>query len=364
MDVRSLISRFIIRFVANSGLAFCLGAAVLSSASLADINAGTNSEDRFWINRTHDNLAKFDNYQAQTEQTQTEPAQAGAGAAVISDVLFKKTDGFYQVVLQPDSLSGIEVSQRAGVITLHDKPNQRAFIVKGLEAYQAGGSLETIKDIYLFNKEHYEQTFTPSIHVADRLAVGIDFVARDESDEIRKIEAFVDYHHSLFMQARFVFNNGVESTIRNNSIEFNKEGLTLPEIKLPQTTQVRVLDLSKKALSQKELSKKTANNIVWPEDKNNTWGFSQRKFYQQSNSSAAYYYGDKFFLLAIATPERGQPVTVPAVPLTIGNTPVLLSQFPLFAHLAFDHKGISYTLVSNAHPESLLSMVKGMTSAQ
>lgn len=301
MDVRSLISRFITRFVTRfitrMGLAFCLGAAVLSPASLADINAGTNSEDRFWINRTHDNLAKFDNYQAQTEQT-----QAGAGAAVISDVLFKKPDGFYQQVLQPDSLSGIEVSQHAGVITLHDKPNQRAFIVKGLEAYQAGDSLETIKDIYLFNKEHYEQTFTPSIHVADRLAVGIDFVARDDSDEIRKIEAFVDYHHSLFMQARFVFNHGVESTIRNNSIEFNKEGLTLPEIKLPQNTQVRVLDLSKKALSQKELSKKAANNIVWPEDKNNTWGFSQRKFYQQSNSSAAYYYGDKFFLLAIAEP--------------------------------------------------------------
>ena len=60
MDVRSLISRFVTRFITNSGLAFCLGAAVLSPASLADINAGTNSEDRFWINRTHDNLAKFD----------------------------------------------------------------------------------------------------------------------------------------------------------------------------------------------------------------------------------------------------------------------------------------------------------------
>ena len=75
MDVRSLISRFITRFVTRfitrMGLVLCLGAAVLSPASLADINAGTNSEDRFWINRTHDNLAKFDNYRAQTEQTQT-----------------------------------------------------------------------------------------------------------------------------------------------------------------------------------------------------------------------------------------------------------------------------------------------------
>jgi len=350
MDIRSLIKL--------AGLmTISLSSVLLTPLSFSDINTGTNSEDRFWINRTHQNLGKVNNFQAVIEQT-----ISNKPSAIVSDVSFQKPNEFYQKVTQPDSLKGFEASYRNNTITLHHVLRKQAIEIKGLQEYKNDSSLERVKGVYLYNKEHYDQEFTPSIHVADRLSVGIDFMAKDDNLEIRKVEGFVDYHHSLFMQANFIFNNGLESKIKNSSMEFNKENLLIPAINLPDDTETYAWDFSKKHLSKNKVSKKVDPAIIWPEDKENNWNFKAYEFYQYGGkkNAAAYYYSDNFFLITLTKPRNSVKLTNIGVSLTLENIKVALNQFPAFTNLEFEYNGIHYTLVSNAHPESLITMVKDM----
>lgn len=349
MDVRSFVPKAVL-------IAASISSALLAPQSFSDV---TNNADNFWINRTYENLSKINNFQAVTEQSLSHKA-----ATIISDVTFQAPTDFYQIVTQPESVKGFSASYHNNTITLHDPINQQALQVKGLQPHKEGSALERVKGIYFYNKEHYDQEFTPSIHVADRLSVGMDLVANTDKVEIKKIEAFVDYHYSLFMQANFIFNNGIEAKITNSSMIFNNDELSLPTITLAKETRTAAWDLSKKGLSTKQLEKQISKDIVWPEDKEDIWGFSKRKFYQQKNTktAAAYYYNDAFFLITVTKPSDGREPTNIGIPLPLGNAQARLNQYPAFSSVEFSSNGIHYTLLSNTQPESLLAMAKGMTS--
>jgi hypothetical protein len=349
MDVRSFVSKAVL-------ITLSISSALLAPQSFSDI---TNNADKFWINRTYENLSKINNFQAVTEQSLSNNV-----APIISDVTFQTPTDFYQIVTQPEPVKGFEASYHNNTITLHDRINQQALRVKGLQPHKEGSAFERVKEIYFYNKKHYDQEFTPSIHVADRLSVGMDLVANTDKVEIKKIEAFVDYHYSLFMQANFIFNNGIEAKIKNSRMVFNKDDLSLPSITLAKETRTASWDLSKKGLSIKQLDKQISKDIVWPKDKENIWGFSKQKFYQQQDNktAAAYYYNDAFFLITTTKPSNGRELTNVGIPLPLGNTQVRLNQYPAFSSVEFNSNGIHYTLLSNTQPESLLAMAKGMAS--
>ena len=340
-------------------IAISLSSVLFTSHSFADINADTNSEDRFWINRTHQNLGNVDNFQAVVEQT-----LSNTTSPIISDVIFETPNSFHQKVIQPNSFKGFEASYSNNTITLYDSLNKQALQIKGLAPYKKSSSLDRVRGIYMYNKEHYEQKFTPSIHVAERLSVGIDFMAKEDNLEIRKVEAFVDYHYSLIMQSNLIFNSGIESKATNISMLFNKDNLSLPSINLSKDTYVESWDFRKKHLSKKRISKKIDPNIIWPEDKGNTWGFSANKFYPQGNNTnaAAYYHSDNYFLITLTKKSSRDELSKLGVPVTLGNTHAVLNQLPTFANLQFKSKGIHYTLLSNIHPQSLLTMAKAIVS--
>jgi hypothetical protein len=348
MDVRAFIKVAVL---------ISINSALLSPSSFADI---TNSADKFWINRTFQNLSKIDNFQAVSEQSLSNKADP-----VISDVIFHTPADFYQIVTQPDSLKGFEASYHNNTITLHYSSKKKALIITGLKQDKKESALDRVKGIYWYNKEHYDQEFTPSIHVADRLSVGMDLMTKDTNVEIKKIEAFVDYHHSLFMQANFIFNSGLEAKIKNTSMAFNKDGLELPNIKFPKGTHIDSWNVSKKGLSDKSISKRLSKDIVWPEDLEDTWGFTTRKVYQHKNtkSAAAYYHNDSFFLITITKPSDNESLSNLGVPLPLENTQARLNQYPAFSNVEFNHNAIHYTLLSNIHIESLLSMAKGMVKS-
>lgn len=348
MDVRSFIKTAAL-------MAISISSAFLPSYSFADI---TNNADKFWINRTYDNLSKIKNFQAVTEQSLSNKV-----APIISDVTFHAPTNFYQIVTQPELLKGFETSYSNNTIILHDRINKQAITVKGLQQPKEGSAFERIKGIYFYNKEYYEQEFTPSIHVADRLSVGMDLVAKNDKVEIKKIEAFVDYHYSLFMQANFIFNSGLEAKIRNTSMAFNQDGLLLPTIKLAKDTRITSWDLNKKGLSDKQISQKISKDIVWPEE-DSIWEFSTHKFYQQQDpkNAAAYYYNDAFFLITLTRASNSEDLSSLGIPLPLGDTPARLTQYPAFSTVEFNRNGIHYTLLSNTQPESLLTVAKGIVS--
>tara|TARA_B110000046_G_scaffold24626_1_gene23775 strand:+ start:3749 stop:4816 length:1068 start_codon:yes stop_codon:yes gene_type:complete len=352
MDIHSLIK--------TAGLVSIYLSSAFSFYALADVNADTNSEDRFWINRGHQNLNKVDHFNAVSEQI-----LAGQAEPIISHIAFQKPDNFYQQVVQPQSLKGLEASYRNNTLTLHNHPHKHALIIKGLAPFKERSAHSRVKGIYLFNKEHYEQVFTPSIHVADRLAVGIDLTAKEDTSTIRKIEGFADYHYSLFMQATFIFSSGLDVKTHYKSIEFNAENFTLPDINLAKETSITSWDFNHKALTKTQREKQISQDIIWPDDADNTWDFDEHKYFQKGDekTAAAYFYSDDFFLITVAEAQQKpgtKQLNTMGAPLVIENTPVLLNQFPTFSTIELNHLGIHYRLLSNIHPESLISMVKGI----
>lgn len=350
MDIHSLIK--------TAGLmAISLSSAFFSSHSMANVNADTNSEDRFWINRAHKNLNKINNFQARTEQSFSLSLPP-----IISEVTFKKPNNLYQIITHPESLNGFEVSYNSRALILHDPLNKQALKITGLEEGKDNSPYERIKGVYLYNKEHYEQVFTPSIHVAERLSIGLDFIANNAEAEIQKVEGFADYHYSLLMQANVKFNDKTESKIKNTDILFNQENIMVPAIEIPKHTHLTTWDFSKQHLSHKQISTKINKHITWPEDKENTWDFSKHKYYHQSDDqkAAAYYYSNAFFLITTTKPSRDKTLSPIGTPLMLDKTHAALAQFPEFSQLTFTHENIHYTLLANIHPESLLAMAKGM----
>ena len=356
MDILSLIK--------TAGLVSIYLSSAFSFYALADVNADTNSEDRFWINRGHQNLNKVDHFNAVSEQV-----LAGQAEPTISHIAFKKPDNFYQQVVQPVSQKGFEASYRDNTLTLHHPSQQQALIINGLVPFKESSARSRVKGIYLFNKEHYEQAFTPSIHVADRLAVGIDLTAKEDTSTIRKIEGFADYHYSLFMQATFLFSSGLDVKTHYRSIEFNAENFTLPEINLAKETSITSWDFNNKALSKKQRKKQISQDIIWPDDADNTWDFNEHKYFQKGDekTAAAYFYSDDFFLITVTEAQQKsgtKQLNTMGAPLVVENTPVLLNQFPTFSTIEMNHLGIHYRLLSNIHPESLISMAKGIIKEQ
>lgn len=367
MDIQSLTK--------IAGLMSITISSALFSYCLADVNGTTNSEDRFWINRSHQNLTKVENFTAVSEQKLSQQTQP-----IISHIKFQKPDTFYQQIVQPESLSGIEASYQNNSITLHNPHLQQALIINSLTPFKESSAYARVKGIYLFNKEYYEQVFTPSILVADRLSVGIDLIAEDEASEIKKIEGFVDYHYSLFMQATYLFRNDLSLTTKHMSIEFNNDNFVLPQAKLPKETLITSWDFNNKALSRKEADKHISQDIIWPNDVDNIWDFAEYKyFYNDKNNNrnaAAYFYSDDFFLITIAEAQQeknykhkqqthhknsaAKALRTIGAPLVLVNTQVWLNQYPSFSTIEFNHLGIHYRLITNIHPESLITLAKGI----
>lgn len=360
MDIRSFI-------IIAELIAISLSSALFTPNSFADINADTTSEDRFWINRSHKNLAKVNNFESVVEQSfsnQTTP--------IISNVIVKTPTDFYQKTDQPETKKGFEASYHNNTITLHDPINKQALKIKGLNAYKESSSLDRVKGTYMYSKDNYEQEFTPSIHVSNRLSVGIDFMAKSDDLEIQKVEAFVDYHYSLIMQSNYILKNGLTSKIKNTKMTFNHENSSIPNISLSKDTELESWNLKNGALSKKKVSKKIDKDIQWPEDEDDLWGFAKQKFYHQKNKSkkiaAAYYYSDNYFLITLTNKSNEQDInainipTALEVPLSSSTISTKLNQFPSFSSLQFESKGIDYTLISNIHPQSLLTIAKTVIS--
>ena len=226
--------------------------------------------------------------------------------------------------------------------------------------------LEQVKSIYWYNNEHYEQVFKPSINIAKRLSVGLDFIAKDSEAEIVELNSFADYHHSIFMQASYSFNSGVTSKFTHQAMAFNQEEITLPALTVPKKTDMIYWNFNRASLSDKQARERISTNIRWPLDKDDVWSFGQHQFYQQTNAqtAAAYFYNDAFFMITLAQPANIKKELLPGTPLLLNKTPVQFSQWPSFSDLTFELNGIHYTLLSNIHPQSLIDMAKGMLSKE
>lgn len=347
MSARHLFINRTLKFVIG------IGSLLVSNISLA------GASHAYWIAKTHDNLNKIENYQATIEQS-----QSNSSIPVISQVLFNKPNNFHLTVSQPTELKGIEAGFNNHSILLHNPNKQQALKIDGLKSPTAASKLEQVKSIYWYNQEYYDQVYKPSINIADRLSVGLDFIAKDQKNEILKTSAFVDYHHSLFMQASYSFNSGVSSQFKHTAIEFNQPQVTLPSFKVPKQTNIAYWDFNRASLTDKQVKEKISSAIHWPKDKNDIWGFAQHQFYQQDNAktAAGYFYNDAFFMIVITRPATKNTELFQGIPLILNDTPVSFSQFPSFADLVFEFNGIHYTLLSNIHSQSLINMAKEMLS--
>lgn len=289
-----------------------------------------------------------------------EQSQSNSSASVISQVQFKKPNNFYSKVVSPAELAGIEAGFNKHSLLLHNPNSQQALKIDGLKSPTAASKLEQVKSLYWYNQDHYEQVFQPSINIAKRLSVGLDFTAKNAEAEITELNSYVDYHHSLFMQASYRFNNGVTSNFTHKKIDFNLDNIEIPALKVPKKTEIAYWDFNRASLTDKQVGKRISSKIHWPKDKKDLWGFSQYQFYQHTNAetAAAYFYNEAFFIIATTQPVKNKKSLIQGIPLTIHETQAQLSQFPSFTDIEFDFDGIHYTLLSNIHPQSLIDMAK------
>jgi outer membrane lipoprotein-sorting protein len=328
---------------------------ILASSLFVTGYSHARGSHSFWISRTHENLNKIENYSATIEQNQSSSA-----TPIVSQVNFLKPNSFYSKVLSPNNLAGIEAGFNNQSLLLHNPNNQQALKIDGLKSPTAASKLEQVKSLYWFNQDHYEQEFQPSIHIAKRLAVGLDFKAKNSDAEITELKSYVDYHHSHFMQASYHFNNGTSSSFTHKDIAFNQASVELPKLKVPKKTDISYWNFNAASLTDKQAEERISARIHWPKDKEDLWGFSQYQFYQQDNAetAAAYFYNEAFFIIATTKPEKDAKSLSQGTPLNIHKTQAQFSQFPSFAEIEFKFDGIHYTLLSNIHPQSLIDMAK------
>lgn len=159
MDIRSLIK--------IAGLAtISLSSAIFSAQSFANVNAETNSEDRFWIDRTYKNLSTLDNYQATSELVFSNTTISASSTEkqitpIVSDITFKSPDSFYQVVTQPETLKGYEASYSNNTITLYDVRNQNALQIKGLKPFEKKNAKRALKAFTCITKNITHKNLHP-----------------------------------------------------------------------------------------------------------------------------------------------------------------------------------------------------------
>lgn len=332
----------------------------VSAPLLSSANLGGGSHS-YWISRTHDNLNKIENYTAVIEQT-----HSNSPDKVVSQLLFKKPHNFHLTVSQPSHLTGFEAGFNDHAILLHNPNTSRAIKLEGLKSPTSASRLEQVKNIYWYNNERYEQVFKPSINIAERLSVGLDFIAKDSDSEITKVNSFADYHHSIFMQASYSFSSGITSKFTHTEMAFNQEQISLPSLRVPKKTDMLFWDFNRASLSDKQARERISTDIRWPLDKDDIWSFGQHQFYQQTNSqtAAAYFYNDAFFMIALTQPAETKKELLEGTPLLLNKTKVQFAQWPSFSDLTFELNGIHYILISNIHPQSLIDMAKGMLSEE
>jgi len=331
------------------------GSSYIASASLG------GGADSYWISRTHSNLNKIENYSATIEQT-----HSGSPDKILSQVQFTKPSNFHLSVSQPSHLKGFEAGFNDHSILLHNPNTRSAIKLDGLKSPTASSTLEQVKNIYDYNLANYEHVFTPSINIAERLSVGLNFVAKDEEADIVNLNSFSDYHYSMFMQADYSFKSGATSKLTHQTMAFNQDNISLPPLTVPKKTELLYWDFNRASLSDKQARERISADVRWPTDTEDTWGFGQHQFYQQSNAqtAAAYFYNDAFFVIALTQPANAKTELMEGAPLLLNKTPVQFSQWPSFSNLVFELNGIQYTLISNVHPQSLIDMAEGMLSQQ
>ena len=322
----------------------------------------------FWIKKTFENLNKIENYTATSEQWLSLDS-----SRVISQINYQRPNDFHTIIISPESLKGTEASFSNHAISLNNPHTKKALSITGLKSPTIESKLDQVKGRYYYNQKHYDQVFTPSIHVAEQLSVGLDFIAKREEAELLKAETYIDYHHSIFMQASQSFNSGITSKFKNTAIAFNQKTFTLPKTNIAADTQLLAWDFNQASLTNKESLERISSDIHWPKDIENYWGLSQRQFYQQRNSktAAGYFYNDAFFVIAITQPNKSDASTAKTTyhfthgtPLTIntlkGESTAFLSQYPEFSYIEFVRDNIRYSLIANIHPQSLIDMARGM----
>lgn len=330
-----------------------IGGSCIASANLA------GGADSYWISRTHNNLNKIENYSATIEQT-----HSSSPDKILSQVQFTKPNNFHLLVSKPSYLKGFEVGFNEKTILLHNPISNNAIKLEGLKSPAASNTLEQVKRIYDYNLANYEHVFTPSINIAERLSVGLNFVAKDAKAEIVNLNSFSDYHYSMFMQADYSFRSGATTKLTHSTMRFNQDNISLSTLEVPDNTELLYWDFSDASLSDKQAKERISTDIRWPIDTDNTWGFGQHQFYQHTNAqtAAAYFYNDAFFMIALTEPAKTKKELIQGTHLTLNQTPVEFSQWPAFSHLTFELDSINYTLISNIHPQGLIDMAQGMLS--
>jgi outer membrane lipoprotein-sorting protein len=356
-----------IRVTKISLIALFLSFAFISNSSFA------RGSHVFWIKKTFENLNKIENYSATSEQSLLSGNALVDGSRVISQVNYQRPNDFHSIITSPESLKGIEASFSNHAISLNNPKIKKALNIKGLKSPTVESKLDQVKGLYYYNQKHYDQVFTPSIHIAEQLSVGLDFIAKRKEAELLKAETYINYHHSIFMQVSQSFDSGVTSTFKNTAITFNQNSFTLPKTSIAENTQLLEWDFNQASLTNKESLERISSEIHWPKDIENYWGLSQRQFYQQRNAktAAGYFYNDAFFVITITQPNESIAKTAEetshfthGIPLIIkplkGESTVLLAQYPEFSYLEFVRDNIRYSLIANIHPQSLIDMAHGM----
>lgn len=340
-------------------------AAVLICSLISNTSLATGSH-AFWISKTHANLNKIENYSATMELSTSTNS-----TPVISQVKFKKPYDFQLIISSPDDLKGLEASFNNHSILMHNPINQSVLKIDGLKSPTKESKLEQVKSIYWYNQEHYEQVFTPSIYIADRLSVGLDFIAKDDQADILTTKTFIDYHHSIFMQADYSLKSGGSARVKNTAIDFNQSHIEFSAAPLADNSKITYWDFNRASLTDKQVEENISAQIHWPKDIENVWGLSHHQFYQQKNkqTAAGYFYNDAFFVIALTQPIKSKQVVNPqrplmhGMPFTINETPAYFFPYPSFTAIEFERHGIRYILLANIHPQSLIDMASGIILA-
>lgn len=312
----------------------------------------------FWINKTHENFSKIKNYQAEVSQQGIH-----ANDEVVTDVSFRPPSDFHIQVSQPQGLAGISMSYQDNSL-LYYYPNQNyALKIDGLTAPEPKQALQRVKDMYWFNHEHYERTFTPSIEVADRISVGLDLDAKENNFEIKKSTLFIDYDYSIVMQGKFLYKDGTSNSISHNSILFNSDTFNLPTTKVSKATQVDQWNFKQKSINKEKLVKSLPFDVVWPDETGMKWALSDSRYYlnKQKAAAAGYFYNENYFL--VSTVEKDSPALSIGAPLKLSNKVTAhLMQSPSMSSIEFRLNDTDYRLLSNIHAEDLITIARNMVN--
>jgi len=334
----------------------------LFAAAPAAVAAGVDGLHQFWIDKTHENSSKIRNYQATIRQTDNHSAEP-----LIADIQFQAPLSFSMTVQQPKAMEGMHWHYHNNSLRLFNPQAKQSLYIDGLRQPDPNQALQRVKDIYWFNHELYQRTFTPSIEVAERISVGVDLEAKEADNVIRKSELFIDYDYSLLMQGAFYYDDGTTMSMTHEAIAFNQNDFQLQSPSASMNADAsQYWNLNEAPVQRKQAEAHLSRQPRWPELSSSPWSLNDpRYFVSNPGQAAAYQYNDNYFLLSLldtsGSDHRGDGEPGTALQLN-KELEGRLVQTPAMSSLVFYYDGIEYRLLSNVHPETLIRLARELVA--